>query len=130
MSFFDEEVFFKDEGLKNAPEKDTFSMPSGAAKEGSAGLARKRRRADKIKLIASTAAVTAVVLIGGAMLTVLIRGRGWAANMILGGKNIEFTLPVADYPTIDIADNRYRRQGRIRPLHDGGARKGGKRHGS
>ncbi len=122
MSFFDEEVFFKDEGLKNAPEKDTFSMPSGAAKEGSAGLARKRRRADKIKLIASTAAVTAVVLIGGAMLTVLIRGRGWAANMILGGKNIEFTLPVADYPTIDIADKdeygRYTTEGLVKAVSD------------
>lgn len=122
MSFFDEEVFFKDEGLKNAPEKDTFSMPSGAAKEGSAGLARKRRRADKIKLIASTAAVTAVVLIGGAMLTVLIRGRGWAANMILGGKNIEFTLPVADYPAIDIADKdeygRYTTEGLVKAVSD------------
>ncbi|MBQ6675143.1 MAG: trypsin-like peptidase domain-containing protein [Ruminococcus sp.] len=122
MSFFDEEVFFKDEGLKNAPEKDTFSMPSGAAKESSAGLARKRRRADKIKLIASTAAVTAVVLIGGAMLTVLIRGRGWAANMILGGKNIEFTLPVADYPTIDIADKdeygRYTTEGLVKAVSD------------
>lgn len=122
MSFFDEEVFFKDEGLKNAPEKDTFSMPSGAAKEGSAGLARKRRRTDKIKLIASTAAVTAVVLIGGAMLTVLIRGRGWAANMILGGKNIEFTLPMADYPTIDIADKdeygRYTTEGLVKAVSD------------
>lgn len=122
MSFFDEEVFFKDEGLKNAPEKDTFSMPSGAAKEGSAGLARKRRRADKIKLIASTAAVTAVVLIGGAMLTVLIRGRGWAANMILGGKNIEFTLPMADYPTTDIADKdeygRYTTEGLVKAVSD------------
>ena len=66
--------------------------------------------------------ITSVALIGGAMLTVLIRGRGWAANMILGGKNIEFTLPVADYPTTDISDKdeygRYTTEGLVKAVSD------------
>ena len=107
MSFFDEDVFFADDIKKTEAEKENaFSMPSGASNDAAAGsllAAKERRRSGKIKMITSTVVITTVLIAGMAMLTVLIKGRGWAANLILGGKNIEFTLPVAKYPDVDIA---------------------------
>ncbi|MBR1664180.1 MAG: trypsin-like peptidase domain-containing protein [Ruminococcus sp.] len=130
MSFFDEEVFFGEEGAPaqvKADREDTgFTMPSGVSaafydREPS-GTARKKRKEKKAKIIISTALITSVVLIGTAMLTVLIRGRGWAANLILGGKNIEFTLPVASYPQNSIADRdengRYTTEGLVKAVSD------------
>ena len=127
MSFFDEEVFFADKADQTGDNNDVFSMPSGASEEmraetGGAAAAKKRRRAGRLKIIASTAMITSVVIIGGAMLTVLVRGRGWAANLILGGKNIEFTLPVADYPNSSIAEKdeygRYTTEGLVKAVSD------------
>ena len=124
MSFFDEEVFFADDKLPKAEAESGFTMPSGASgtDAGSLSASKKRRRDSRLKVIASTALITSVVIIGGAKLMVLIRGRGWAANMILGGKNIEFTLPVADYPKIDIADmdeyGRYTTEGLVKAVSD------------
>ena len=126
MSFFDEEVFFAD--MAEVPKKDdSFTMPSGASSKADAasnglGAANKRRRSGRLRLIASTALITAVLIMGTAMLTVLLRGRGWVANLILGGKNIEFTLPVADYPDVDIADKdeygRYTTEGLVKAVSD------------
>lgn len=126
MSFFDEEVFFAENEEKTQQtektESDGFSMPSGASQESSLLLSKRNRRAGRIRLITSTVIITSVVIIGGAMLTVLIRGRGWAANLILGGKNIEFTLPVADYPKADIGDmdeyGRYTTEGLVKAVAD------------
>ena len=127
MSFFDEEVFFADDvaAEKGVDNDNEFTMPSGASLEAVSALSltgRKRRKKGRLKVIAATAMITSVALIGGAMLTVLIRGRGWAANMILGGKNIEFTLPVADYPTTDISDKdeygRYTTEGLVKAVSD------------
>lgn len=129
MSFFDEEVFFdgkQPSGLSVQNGDEGFKMPSGVSTSLADSIkgdtARKRRRLKRAKLIVSTALITSVVLIGGAMLTVLIRGRGWAANLILGGKNIEFTLPVADYPDNSINDKdeygRYTTEGLVRAVAD------------
>ena len=127
MSYFDKEVFFADEGEKQTPASGSFSMPSGAsaqAYESTGGLdaAKKRRRSGRLKLITSTFMITTVLILGIAMLTVHMRGRGWAANLILGGKNIEFTLPMADYPEVDIADKdeygRYTTEGLVKAVAD------------
>ena len=126
MSFFDEDVFFADDIKKAEAEKENaFSMPSGASNDAAAGsllAAKKRRKSGKIKMITSTVVITTVLIAGMAMLTVLIKGRGWAANLILGGKNIEFTLPVAKYPDVDIADKdeygRYTTEGLVKAVAD------------
>ena len=125
MSFFDEEVFFADDAKINTEKENTFSMPSGASKETAGGsllLAKRRKRSSRIKVITSTVIVTTVMLLCGAMLTVHLKGRGWAANLILGGKNIEFTLPVAQYPDVDIADKdeygRYTTEGLVKAVAD------------
>lgn len=126
MSFFDEEVFFADGEKTIQPKDDTFSMPSGAslaaAEGGGLAAAKKRRRSGRLKLITSTTIITLVVIMCAAMLTVHIKGRGWVANLILGGKNIEFTLPVAKYPDVDIADKdeygRYTTEGLVKAVSD------------
>ena len=66
MSFFDEEVFFAD--MAEVPKKDdSFTMPSGASSKADVasnglGAANKRRRSGRLRLIASTALITAVLI--------------------------------------------------------------------
>ncbi len=51
-----------------------------------------------------------VLLICTAFLITAVKGRGWVANLISGGKNIEFTLPIAETPALD--DEYYDEDGR------------------
>ncbi len=128
MSFFDEEVFFSDDastGSEKGEEKG-FVMPDGVSEvkagQSSVVLKSRARKQKRARLIASTALLTAVIIVGGMMLTVMIKGRGWAANLILGGKNIEFTLPLAQYPEDNSPDKdangKYTTEGLVRAVTD------------
>lgn len=106
-------------------EKFIYELPKGAKSEKEvdadfwkgADKARRKRRSKQSARYALGKLCFMLLFVGvGVAITITtIRGSGWLSNMVTGGKNINFTLPVADKPQLDdefqLADGRYTAEG-------------------
>ncbi len=111
--------------IKDDPEQEEYKLPKGAKTadeigadfwKGASEARRKRSEKGRTKrVIARLCFMVVFVCIGIGISMVSIRGGGWLSNILTGGKNINFTLPVADRPELDEEyyqpDGRYTAEG-------------------
>lgn len=78
-------------------------------------IKRQKRKMKRHQLILYVATITLAFGLGSAMMLSAVFGKGWLANRFSDGKAINFTLPIADRPTLEKEyydnDGRYTTEG-------------------
>ena len=127
MDYFEEaekDLTEKAEQSSQPDENDPLRLPEGMVRVEDAGddfwkgikkskEPKKKGRALGILLKVGLAVMLVCSGIGISMIS--LRGNGWLSNLISGGKNMNFTLPVSERPKLDSQymqeDGRYTTEG-------------------
>ena len=127
MDFFEEAERDYAGGTSQPDEQDTgIRLPEGAVTAEQAddefwkGIKKSPKKNNKRKgrgwrMILKLGVMVMLIFAGIGISMISLRGNGWLANLIRGGKNVSFTLPVSDRPKLDDEfmqeDGRYTSEG-------------------
>ena len=136
MDFFEEAErdYAQSETPQQPAEQDTgIRLPEGAVTADKADdefwkgikrspLKNKKSRGRGWRIVLKLGVMVMLIFAGIGISMISLRGNGWLANLIRGGKNVSFTLPVADKPKLDDEfmqeDGRYTSEGVAKAASD------------